>query len=66
MLLPTLLSLLVFSGEGDRMAEAVATMDPDQVTHALLGTKREASTAWITTGQKSIPPQCQEGSEGRS
>lgn len=64
-----LLSLFVFSGEGDRMKEAGDTVDTVQVTHALLGTKRAGKHRWSRTGQKSVPPQSQEGSkvsEGRS
>lgn len=39
--MPLLLpSLLIFSGEGDRLGKVVAPMDTDQAIHALLGTKR--------------------------
>lgn len=39
--MPLLLpSLVIFSGEGDRLGEAVAPMGTDEAIHALLGTKR--------------------------
>lgn len=69
MLLPTLLSLFVFSGERDRMNEVADPMDTVQVTPALLGTQRAGTHRWSKTGQKSVPPQGQKGSkvsEGRS
>lgn len=38
--MPLLPSLLIFSGEGDRLGEASAPMGTDEAIHALLGTKR--------------------------
>lgn len=45
------------------MNEAADTMDSVQVTHALLGNKRLGKHRWSRTGQKSVPPQSQEGSK---
>lgn len=65
LLLATLLSLLVFSEEGDRMSEAVATMHTDHVTPVVGNQRSGQAQLGAGIARNQYFPSARRRSEGR-